>query len=285
MGILIVNKSIPKMEVCILEKLSRFIEGLQGVFSLKRTKITLYIALVLWLSLATQFLINRVYFSNFQIAEAFGKTNTEDLECSLEIVAQHNNDFLSETDKKDIIHYIADMIGLKIDEDIAINRENDRTEYVYHKQAKKAVTMLKIVSLEQADDSGVQMKHYIVARLKIKESIKSSEKYRKLLEDAFKGLGIDKKQITVQYEGCVQGLMSGEEKENMARILVKELQGEIAFDYWQGDSYTVYAYTGLIDEYIESVGCKINIQIAFTYDEQTDKTRIYLASPIINQDW
>lgn len=168
-GILIVNKSIPKMEVCILEKLSRFIEGLQGVFSLKRTKITLYIALVLWLSLATQFLINRVYFSNFQIAEAFGKTNTEDLECSLEIVAQHNNDFLSETDKKDIIHYIADMIGLKIDEDIAINRENDRTEYVYHKQAKKAVTMLKIVSLEQANDFGVQMKHYIVARLKIKE--------------------------------------------------------------------------------------------------------------------
>lgn len=79
--------------------------------------------------------------------------------------------------------------------------------------------------------------------------------------------------------------MSGEEKENMARILVKELQGEIAFDYWQGDSYTVYAYTGLIDEYIEFVGCKINIQIAFTYDEQTDKTRIYLASPIINQDW
>ena len=37
-------------------------------------------------------------------------------------------------------------------------------------------------------------------------------------------------------------------------------------------------YTGLIDEYIETVGCRINIQIAATYDEVADKTRIYLAT-------
>jgi hypothetical protein len=41
----------------------------------------------------------------------------------------------------------------------------------------------------------------------------------------------------------------------------------------------------LIDEYVEAAGCKINIQIAMTYDEQLDKTRIYFATPIINQGW
>ena len=79
--------------------------------------------------------------------------------------------------------------------------------------------------------------------------------------------------------------MTNENKEEMARQMVKELQGEIAFDYWQNDTYTVYAYTGMIDEYIETAGCKINIQIAMTYDEQTEKTKIYLASPILNQEW
>jgi Protein of unknown function (DUF1779). len=144
---------------------------------------------------------------------------------------------------------------------------------------------LKIVSLEEKTDSAVEMKNYIIVRLKIKESIKSLEKYRKLLENVFKNLGIEEKQVTVQYEGYISKNMTADEKEDMARSLIKELQGEIAFDYWQENSYTVYAYTGLIDEYIESAGCKINIQIAMTYDEQTEKTKIYLATPIINQDW
>lgn len=268
-----------------MESLNRFTAGLQRIFSLKRTKITLYIATVLWLSVATQVLVNRVFFKDFQFAEAFVKSSTEDIECSLEIAAQHPNDFLSESEKKDILKYIADEIGLRMEKDIAINRDNDRIVYAYEKQAKKASTVLKIVSLEEKTDSAVEMKNYIIVRLKIKESIKSLEKYRKLLENVFKNLGIEEKQVTVQYEGYISKNMTADEKEDMARSLIKELQGEIAFDYWQENSYTVYAYTGLIDEYIESAGCKINIQIAMTYDEQTEKTKIYLATPIINQDW
>ena len=268
-----------------MEKSNWFAETLQRIFSSKRIKITLYITAVLWLSVITQILVNRFFFRNFQFAEAFVKTSTEDVECSLEIVAQHNNDFLSEADKKDIFRYIADVIGLKIDKDIEIKKDKDRTEYVYQKQAKKAVTSLKIVSMEQEVDSAIKLKHYIIVRLRIKDSIQSLEKYRKLLDDAFEKLGIKQKQVTVQYEGYITKQMTKENKEETARQLVKELQGEIAFDYWQNDTYTVYAYTGLIDEYIESAGCKINIQIAMTYDTQTEKTKIYLASPIINQDW
>jgi hypothetical protein len=269
----------------ILGNISRFIEALQGVFSLKRTKITLYIAAVLWLAVITQVMMNKAFFQNFEIAEAFVKADTEDLECSIEIVAQHHNDFLSEIERKDILLHIAKTIGLNIDSDIRINREGENTEYSYHKRAKRAETSLKVVSMQQEDNSAIRMKHYIVVRLNIKESIKSIEKYRKMIEESLDGLGILERQVNVLYEGIVDGFMSKEDKEEMADLLVKELQGEVAFDYQQGESYTVFAYTGLIEEFIETVGCKINIQIAMTYDEQLEKTRIYLASPIINQSW
>lgn len=269
-----------------MEFLNRFTLTLQRIFSLKRTKVTLYMAAVLWLSVITQVLVNSAFFKNFQIAEAFVKTSTEDIECSLEIVTQHHNDFLSEADKKDIIRYIADAIGLRMDKEIEISKNGNRTEYAYNKQAKKAITSLKVVSLEQDTDESVKLKNYVIVRLKIKDSIQSLEKYRKLLDNAFEELGIKQKQVTMQYEGYISDFMSKEDKEDMARRLVEELQGEIAYDYWQDDTvYTVYAYTGLIDEYIETAGCKINIQIAMTYDNQTEKTKIYLATPIINQDW
>ena len=63
------------------------------IFSLKRTKITLYIVAVLWLSLVTQIIMNRVFLQDLKIAEAFVKTNSEELECNLEIIAEHHMDF------------------------------------------------------------------------------------------------------------------------------------------------------------------------------------------------
>lgn len=276
---------IPKTEVDTLENMSRFIEKIQGIFSLKRTKVTLYMAAVLWLALVTQLVINKVFFDNFEIAEAFVKANAEDMECNLEIIAQHHNEFLSEADKKDILHHIANAIGLDINSEITIKRDDGRAEYSYYKLAKKAETSLKIVSLEQEEDSTIKMKHYIMVKLNVKESIRSIEKYRKLIEKSLNDMDIEERQVTVLYEGYVPGLMSIQDKENMVTLLINDLQGKVAFDYQQSESYTVYAYTGLIDEYIETLGCKINIQIAMTYDEESEKTKIYLASPILNQEW
>ena len=268
-----------------MENIGRFVEALQHIFSLKRTKITLYIAGVLWIAVFTQIIMNRVFLNSLEIAEAFVKINTEDKECSLEIVAPYHNEFLSEKDKRDILHHIANSIGLNIDSDIMMVREAEKTEYSYHKQAKKAETTIKIVSIQEEIDSGIRIKHYIVVRLNIKESINSIDKYRKLIEESLDELNISERQVNVLYEGIVDGLMSKTDKEELARSMVKDLQGEVAFDYQQGESYTVYAYTGLIDEYIETVGCKINIQIAMTYDELAEKTRIYLATPILNESW
>jgi hypothetical protein len=273
------------MEVDITEKISRFIEGFQAIFSLRRTKITLYVAAVLWIAVFTQIVMNRVFFNSFEIAEAFVKTNTEDMECNIEVIAQHHSEFLSESDKKDILHHLANSIGLDINSDISIVCEGEKTEYSYYKLAKKAETSIKIVSIQEEIDTDIRIRHYIVVRLNIKESINSIKKYRKLIEESLDGLNIRERQVNVLYEGLVDGLMSKADKEEMASLLVKDLQGEVAFDYQQGESYTVYAYTGLIDEYIETVGCKINIQIAMTYDELLEKTKIYLATPIINQSW
>ena len=46
-------------------------------------------------------------------------------------------------------------------------------------------------------------------------------------------LGIAERQVTMIYEGMVIGRMTDEDKENLAQLLVKELQGEVAFDYRQ----------------------------------------------------
>jgi len=40
-----------------------------------------------------------------------------------------------------------------------------------------------------------------------------------------------------------------------------------------------------IDEYIVNLGKKVNVNIAISYDETSDKTFIYYATPIYNTDY
>jgi hypothetical protein len=139
--------------------------------------------------------------------------------------------------------------------------------------------------VEQEEDAVIKMKHYIIVRLTISEGIQSIDRYKVILEKAFDRLKAREVQVTLKYEGNREGDMSSEQKHELAQLLVDELQGRIALEYDEGDIFTVYGYTGMLKEYVTSMDNKINIQIAISYNELTNKTRIELATPIMEEDW
>jgi Protein of unknown function (DUF1779). len=245
----------------------------------------LYAAAVLWAAVATQLIINHLFREDIQITEAFVKSDTEDMQSSLEIAAEYKGDFLSEESKKNIIYDLADSIGLVIDNDITVLEDKNRSECSYFKQAKKASTELKVVSVEQKENATAKVKNYIIVRLNVKEGIQSIDKFKVLLEKSLDSIGVKNQQVTMKYEGNRNGNLTASKKQEIARKLVKDLQGEVALEYDEGDLYTVYAYTGMLKEYVQSLGNKINIQIAITYNELTNMTKITLATPMLNESW
>ena len=255
----------------------KVVESFKNTLSLRRTKITLYMATVLWVAVATQMLVNRVFQEDIKITEAFVKTNTDEMQSSIEIAAEYRTGELNTEEKKTLICDLAAKIGLTIDKEISIWEEGDRSEFFFFKRAKKATSEIKVISVDQ--------KHYIIVRLSIQEGIAGIDKYKKTLENAFKNLEVKDMQVTLKYEGNQEGDLTSEQKHEMAQLLVDELQGEIALEYDEGDMYTVYAYTGMLKEYITSMDTKINIQIAISYNEVSNKTRITLATPIISDSW
>jgi len=252
---------------------------------MKRTRITLYIAVILWVAVAAQVVINNTFRQEIRITEAFVKSDTDKMQSSLELAAEYKTGYLNEATKKELINKLADSIGLTIDSDIRFIQEDTRSEYYYYKQARKATTEIKVVSMEQKADEGIQTKHYIIVRLTVFDGISSIDQFKKKLEKEIDDLGVTNKQITLKYEGSKDGDLSTTQKKEIAAMLVSDLQGKIAVEYDEGDLYTVYAYTGMLNEYVTSVGNKINIQIAITYNELTNKTTITLATPVLDENW
>lgn len=258
---------------------------LKHIIASKRTRITLYIAAVLWVALATQVIVNKAFHKELQITEAFIKSDTEEMQSSVDIVAEYDAEALSDQSKRSIIQKLADSIGLTIDGDITIWNEDNRSEYFYFKQAKQAATEIKVISTTQTAQDTVKLKHYIIVHLSILQGIQSIDKYKNKLDTALAKMGVKNKQVTEKYEGTKEGDLTSQQKHDLAVKLVNEMQGDIALEYDEGDLYTVYAYTGMRNEYITSMGNKINIQIAITYNQMTNKTKITLASPVLLEDY
>jgi archaellin len=277
----------PKMEVDYLDnsKWNGFTGALRKIVATKRMKLSLYIVMVLWVAVAAQILVNRLFQEDIQITEAFVKTEAEEMQSGIEIAGEYKTGFLSDQDKKNLICDLAAKIGLIIDKDISVWEEGTRSEYYFYKQAQNASSEIKLISVEQEDEDAVKMRHYIIIRLSISEGIQSIDKYKSILEETFDRLEVKDTQVTLKYEGNKDGNLTPEQKHEIAQLLVDDLQGKIALEYDEGDLYTVYAYTGMLKEYITSMDNKINIQIAISYNELTNKTKIELATPVLSDNW
>lgn len=89
----------------------------------------------------------------------------------------------------------------------------------------------------------------------------------------------------VLLEDNFQGNLSLEEKKQITQTIMKRFSADIGKSIETKELFTVYAYTELIDEWITAENQKINLNLLFTYNEETDETTLIIATPIYNQDY
>jgi hypothetical protein len=269
----------------LINKWYSLYKKLKGIVVSRKLRGYLYIAAVLWVAVATQVVVNKAFREELKITDAFIKSETDEMQSRLEIMAEYTADVIDVNSANNIISELADSIGLKIDNEISIWEDENRIEYSFFKQAKQASTELKVISIGNKENDAQNMKNYIIVRLNLQKSIKNIDMYKTLLEASLSDLGIKNKQITMKYEGVREGDLTSARKHELAALLIDELHGEIALEYDEGDLYTVYAYTGMLNEYITTNDTKINIQLVITYNEVNNKTKISLATPVMNEDY
>ena len=256
----------------------------------------IYILAVLWMAVGAQFLVRKVFARETGITQAFVNTDSGLVESTLEVTAAYGKDTLTEAEKKNLISYIAKGLGIKTEEEVDVTSNESRIEMTFVRKAKKANTTIKVISLldnpvtaafAQVEESREAM-HYIVVRLTIFEDMDSDIlAYQERLENLLEELDIKQKSMntTLQFSGSYAGDLSLDEKNKIADEMIGNLEGKVVFESRENDLYTIYAYTGSIPEYITVDHNKINIQVAMSYDQSTDTTKVYLATPIISGDW
>lgn len=257
----------------------------------------LYVITLLWIAVGAQFIVNRLFIKQGNIMEAFVNTNSGLMESTLEITATYGNEYLTEEDKKSLISYVTSGLGVSMNHEVETSSSSNRQEMAFTREAKRAETTVKVVSVynedatqafKQVNKKEANVTQYIMVRLTIYEDVSNDIlSYESKLKEVLKGLEIAENNIntTLQFSGAFAGNLSLDTKNKIADRMINSLQGEIVYENREDNLYTIYGYTGLLNEYITVDNSKINIQVAMTYEENSDRTKIYLATPVISGDW
>ncbi|MBO5351752.1 MAG: YwmB family TATA-box binding protein [Lachnospiraceae bacterium] len=246
-----------------------------------------------WLFVFLKLLVGALFEKNTSLVAAFSVTNPEAISATVEITARYPEESLTEEQKQQLIGALAEEILLTIEEEPEIIATETRQEMIVSKEAKAASTELKVISLfpEQTDGQktgisiGAGTRNYLYARISLNESLGTVLTYKNLLEEALRGLSCTEISTTIQLIGDYPGYLTLERRNEITEEILQTLGAEVVYEYREADLYTVYAYTGSLDNYITVEGKKINLHIAMSQNENRYRTILYLASPILPDTW
>lgn len=247
----------------------------------------LYIGFVIFLVVIYQYSGRFFEKGENEILQAFNEMKLDLSESQLSIWGFYNKSYLNYKQKEKCIKDIAEKLNIEPQYDIKAHSQDGMKELRLIKTSKDANTTIKIVTLENKIEDDVEVleaENYLIVDLVLSRDIKSTLYYKNIIEKILKDMGI-KTQVNLNISGQKNKILTKEEQKNMVKDLLKQLKATKKEVFETNDNYSVYGYSSLISNYIVSNDKKVNLDIAFSYDEKENKTNIYIATPIITVDY
>lgn len=242
-------------------------------------KTGIMVAMLFWVVIAVDF-IKQDMTAKDTVVTAFSEENFVSTDTIIEAFGEYSDSYMDEESKKEALCQIAASIGLENDYDV----ETDKESMILTKNGDNARTVISLLTSVKDYGTYKSARQYLTVNLTIYQRTDCALAYKNMLEDIFEANSIDG-YVNINLKGMMAGALNYYERNRLADSLLKSLDASIVTENRDNELFTIYAYTEKIDEYIVSMGKKVNINISEEYDEKNNMTVICLATPLNNLDY
>ena len=244
-------------------------------------KRALYAAIILWVVGSGVYLAGMERVHSVSISTAFTDSADERQWCELDTYIEGYGKFgvcyLTQEEKEKLVKNIASALGITSSYGLAtVYEEEVNTTVLSNESVNGSVTIKAITQEPQAQ--------YVYVNITVYNNIDCAVSYRELVEGMFDAMGIQGN-VNMNLVGSLEGALNSTEKNELADGLLDRLDAKVVTENRDSDIFTIYAYSKGAGSYITIGGNKINMNIAIGYDEEQDRTKVYLASPINSLDY
>ena len=244
-------------------------------------KRALYAAIILWVVGSGVYLAGMERVHSVSISTAFTDSADERQWCELDTYIEGYGKFgvcyLTQEEKEKLVKNIASALGITSSYGLATVYEEEVNTTVLSKNSVNGSVTIKAITQEPQTQ-------YVYVNITVYNNIDCAVSYRELVEGMFDAMGIQGN-VNMNLVGSLEGALNSTEKNELADGLLDRLGAKVVTENRDNDIFTIYAYSKGAGSYITIGGNKINMNIAIGYDEEQDRTKVYLASPINSLDY
>ena len=244
-------------------------------------KRAMYAVIVLWAVLTAVYMTNMGRARKGSISTAFTDRVEGEEWCELDTYIEGYGKFgvcyLTQEEKKRLVENIASALGITSSYGLATVCEDEVNTTVLSKESVNGSVTIKAITQEPQTQ-------YVYVNITVYNNIDCAVSYRELVEGMFDAMGIQGN-VNMNLVGSLEGALNSTEKNELADGLLDRLGAKVVTENRDNDIFTIYAYSKGAGSYITIGGNKINMNIAIGYDEEQDRTKVYLASPINSLDY
>ena len=244
-------------------------------------KRAMYAVIVLWAVLTAVYMTNMGRADKVSISTAFTDSVDGEEWCELDTYIEGYGKFgvcyLTQEEKERLVENIASALGITSSYGLAtVYEEEVNTTVLSNESVNGSVTIKEITQEPQAQ--------YVYVNITVYNNIDCAVSYRELVEGMFDAMGIQGN-VNMNLVGSIEGTLNSTEKNELADGLLDRLDAKVVAENRDSDIFTIYAYSKGAGSYITIGGSKINMNIAIGYDEEQNRTKVYLASPVNSLDY
>lgn len=251
----------------------------------RRTKI--YIFAVISAAIILQIFINNsVNREKKMVEQVMSDELSTVCEGNVSAYAFYGNEELKPSVKELMVRKLARRIGVYTDYSISHKNDGYNETTILKKAGAYGDTEIRLITMGSEDTMGnITYENYFMSNITLHES-STKEIYhcKKLLLNIYEQLGMEP--VTNIYVGSsIKGKLSSDEINNEIKTFLDTMDAREVETINIDGVYCTYGYSRNIDTYAYQNGEKVNVNIAISYDEDTDITYIHKAIPFIDKSF
>lgn len=246
-------------------------------------KTAIIICMGLWLFTAFHFFFDR---KNAQdsIVTAFANASLMDVSSKATCFGKYREEYMTQEEKENLLREAARELSIG-DYEMITRKDKETTTTILSREGSKGSALLKVITREEKDEEGkVAATQYISMEVSLENSIPSAFAYKERMESVLKKLKIDTA-VSLYLTGSISGKLLLPTRNVVADQILSDMKARIVSENRDMECYSIYAYVKNVKDYMLIENKKVNMNLSMSYNEASDRTYIYLATPMNNQDF
>lgn len=251
------------------------------------TKKKLYIVVLIWAAVALQiFITKRIDRESQMVTQVMSDGEENVTAAEVKLYAHYGDETMTEAAREKILQRVGEKLGIISGYDIITSTEGENTSTTFVKKGENGDTTIRLISMEQtnADGSTIQ-ENYLMTEIALKnQSTENIYRCKEQLDQIYTDLGLSGSSNLYL---CSQekGRMTEDEMQKTTADFFDTMHAKKRNEIELQDTLCIYGYSDNVPEYVYQNDHKVNVNIAFTYDEGEDITYIHRGLPFIDKSF